>query len=124
MAALGWVAIGGAAGACARYLVGNLAVRLGEHFPFGTLIVNVTGSLLLGLIAGLTVEGLTPSEPLRLTVAVGFLGAFTTFSTYAVDTVMLGERGATGLLLLNVLANNGLALLAAVAGLAAGRAMA
>lgn len=120
MAGFGWVALGGAAGACARYLVGNVAARFGE-FPFGTLIVNVTGSLALGLIAGLlTLQEVTSSEPLRLGLGVGFLGAYTTFSTFAVDTVMLAERGL-GPLLINVLANNGLALLAAAVGFLAAR---
>ena len=114
MAGFGWVALGGAAGACARYMVGNIAARFGD-VPFGTLIVNVTGSLVLGVIAGLTLQGSTLPEPLRLGLTVGFLGAYTTFSTYAVETVMLAERGL-GPLLINVLANNVLALLAAAVG--------
>lgn len=120
MAAFGWVALGGAAGACARYLVGNIAARLGGGFPFGTLVVNVTGSLMLGAIAGLAIQGSAISEPLRLTLAVGFLGAYTTFSTYALDTVLLAERGI-GPLVVNMLANNGLAIMAATAGLVAAR---
>lgn len=89
------VAAGGALGSVCRYLVGVGAGRfLGLAFPWGTMIVNVLGSLTMGIFAGLLALVLDGSTPLRLFVAVGFLGGFTTLSSFSLDTVMLWERGA------------------------------
>lgn len=85
------VALGGALGAVGRYLIGNWLPS--EAFPWGTLTVNLVGSLLLGALAcAVTVHGLM-SEDAMLFLGVGILGAFTTLSTYSVDTIRLYEAG-------------------------------
>jgi CrcB protein len=92
------VAAGGAFGAVSRYLVYVLAGQfLGTGFPFGTLIVNVVGSFLMGVLAEGTALVWTVNPQLRLFVAVGILGAFTTFSTFSLDVAVLYERGRLGL---------------------------
>jgi CrcB protein len=87
------IALGGALGALARYGVFVAATQLlGHGYPYGTLIVNVVGSLLLGvLIEGLALAW-TISEPARLFLVVGVFGAFTTFSTFSLDVAVLYER--------------------------------
>jgi len=81
-----FVALGAALGANARYAVGLWAAnRFGTDFPYGTFIVNVTGSLLLGFVITLTTERLALSPETRLLLGVGFLGSYTTFSSYAVE---------------------------------------
>jgi fluoride exporter len=87
------VAVAGAAGATARYVLdGLVTTRLGTRRPWGTFAVNVLGSFGLGVLAGLALHfGLT--ETVRLAVGVGFFGAFTTFSTWMLETVRLAERG-------------------------------
>ena len=88
------VAAGGALGALARWLVVGQAVRLlGPEFPAGTMAVNILGSLAMGLAAALVAQGLALSVELRTFFTVGFLGSFTTFSTYSLDAVRLAERG-------------------------------
>ncbi len=84
------VALGGAFGAMSRYLVSGWVARLTHEsaFPYGTLVVNVTGSFLLGLMMGLGGEGRLLLPPaVRVVVGIGFLGAFTTFSTFSYETV-------------------------------------
>lgn len=91
------VAAGGAIGAVLRYGVNITAVALwGLNFPIATMIVNITGSFLLGLIAGLFAHYGQPSPELRSFVVTGLLGAFTTFSTFSLDNITLFERGAYG----------------------------
>lgn len=104
--AIALIAIAGAAGAVSRYLVGLAAVRfLGPHFPFGTLMVNVLGCLLLGLVLEVEQSTTLVSQPVRLFLAVGFLGAFTTFSTFGYETFHHFNGGAVRMALLNVSAN-------------------
>lgn len=105
------VGIGGSAGALARYRVG-LAV---ERRALDTLAVNVLGSLLLGVVLGADI-----GPPAALAVGVGFCGAFTTFSSFAVDTVRLAEDGDAAVAVLNAAGTLVLALLAIVSGLAVG----
>jgi len=90
------VALGGAAGASLRHLANLLALRFaGAHFPWGTVFVNIVGSLLMGLFIGwLARRSGSSSNELRLLVATGFLGGFTTFSAFSLDAVTLWERGA------------------------------
>ena len=115
----------GAAGACARYGVDRLfANNVDSDFPWGTLAVNVSGSFLLGILVALTTERLGVSEEWRIALGVGFLGSFTTFSTYAYDSIRLAEDSSATLALLNVFGMVALGLLAAGAGLLAGRAIA
>lgn len=116
------VALAGALGAPARYLLDTyLTERLGGVFPFGTAIVNLLGSFVLGLLVGLTMQHLIPPAWL-LVLGVGFCGAFTTFSTFAFETVRLVEDRAAGAALANVALGVLAGLLAAGAGLAAAAA--
>ena len=88
------VAGGGAIGSTARYLVYlGTAQLLGTNFPFATLIINVAGSFCMGLLIELSALAWTPSPEVRLFLATGVLGAFTTFSTFALDFAVLYERG-------------------------------
>ena len=97
------VALGGAAGALLRYQTGRTVVNwigipAATTFPWATLIVNVTGSLMMGLLAGwLARHGSVENESLRLLLGVGVLGGFTTFSAFSMELVLLAERGAYGL---------------------------
>ena len=118
------VGAGGALGAVARYLVFVLATRLfGLNFPYGTIIVNVAGSLLLGvLIEALALRWNITAE-LRLFLVVGFLGAFTTFSAFSMDFVVLYERGRLDLCALYVSASVVLSIGALFLGMIASRGM-
>jgi CrcB protein len=89
------VAAGGAFGAVARYLVVTGVGRLlGPHdFPWGTLTVNVVGSVLMGVLIELMALVWSPSQELRAFLVIGILGAFTTFSTFSLDVAVLVERG-------------------------------
>lgn len=90
------VALGGALGAVARYKVSGLMVALmGHGFPWGTLVVNVLGSFLMGVLVEFGALKLNLSQEMRALLAVGFLGAFTTFSTFALDVSVLTGRGET-----------------------------
>lgn len=92
------VAIGGAIGALARHGAGLIGLRfLGMHFPYTTLFVNVVGSLLIGLLIGLFAHIWQPSQEIRAFLVTGFLGGFTTFSAFSLDTVLLYERGELAL---------------------------
>jgi CrcB protein len=103
---LGLIAIGGAIGACSRYLVSEMCVTLfGRSFPYGTLTVNVVGSFIMGLlIAAVENEWLAP-YPWRQIIGLGFLGALTTFSTFSMDNVLLMQQGAFVKMGFNVLLN-------------------
>jgi len=104
----------GAIGAPLRYLVdGAVAGRAKGVFPWGTLIVNVSGSLVLGFLTGLALYQAFPSEP-RIALGTGFCGAYTTFSTFTFETVRLVEEGA-----INEAFRNALGTLAACAAAAA-----
>ncbi len=90
------VAAGGAVGSVARYLVGIGAGRLfGTEFPWGTLIINVTGSFLIGAFAALFATKLDLSQSTRIFLTIGVCGGFTTFSTFSLDSYYLIERGQT-----------------------------
>ena len=86
-----WVALGGALGAVGRYLVG-LSLKTAFGFPWATMSVNILGSLLMGLVIGWLSRQNGGSDALRLFVAVGILGGFTTFSTFSMDLFTLLER--------------------------------
>ncbi|ENY6170360.1 fluoride efflux transporter CrcB [Vibrio fluvialis] len=106
LAILGLIAIGGAIGACSRYLVSEWSVTLfGRSFPYGTLTVNIVGSFIMGLlIAAFENEWLAP-YPWRQIIGLGFLGALTTFSTFSMDNVLLMQQGDFFKMGLNVLLN-------------------
>ncbi len=111
------IAVGAALGANARYLVGVWASgRFGADFPYGTILVNISGSFVLGFLLSLSTGRLQLSPEARLLLAVGFLGAFTTFSSYAVESLNLWRDAGAWRSLLNVLGNNVVGLLAAVLG--------
>jgi fluoride exporter len=88
------VALGGAVGSVARFLSVSAATRLlGAGFPYGTLLVNIAGSLLMGVLAGILAQRSEPASSLHLLLAVGVLGGFTTFSAFSLDAVILLQRG-------------------------------
>lgn len=114
--------LAGGAGALARYLMSGWVLRLtGPSFPAGTLAVNATGSLLIGLVmhVALTTEAVPPD--LRIALTIGLLGGFTTYSTFNYETLQLAQRGAWGLATANMVATLVLCLVAGIAGLALGR---
>ncbi len=111
------IALGAALGANARYWIGTWAgERLGAGFPYGTLMVNIGGSFLLGFLLTLGTERIQMSPETRLLLAVGFLGSFTTFSSYAVESMNLIRNGGLFLGLVNIIGNNLIGLLAVILG--------
>lgn len=119
------VSIGGIAGALARYYLGTwvtgrmttVIAEPGLQAPVGTLLINVSGSFLIGAIAALALERATVMTPeLRLLLAIGFCGAFTTFSTFSLETWVMLEKGHFGAAALYVVASNLLGLAAVLAG--------
>jgi len=104
--ALLFVAMGGALGAVLRYSISSGIYHwFGRSFPYGTLVVNVIGSLAIGLLTILLVEKFNVSQELKLGLVVGVLGALTTFSTFSWDTLHLLEQGFVQKAFLNVLLN-------------------
>lgn len=118
------IAAGGAAGAVVRYLVDTAVLdRFAGAFPLGILVVNVSGAFLVGLLAALIVDrGVLPAD-LRNPLMVGFLGAYTTFSTLMLDSWRLIEDGLPVPALANLAGSIALGLVAVVAGLWLGRAL-
>ncbi len=115
--------VGGAIGAPARYLIeGLVRDRTGGRFPWGTLVVNVCGSLVLGIVTGAVLHH-GWGDVARTWLGTGFCGAFTTFSTFTVETVVLVEEGAVGAAIANVVAGAALGLVAAATGLALAAAL-
>lgn len=118
------IAGGGAAGAVARYWVsGRVYAWLGTGFPWGTLAANVAGSFLIGLLAILLVERLPYSAEWRSLLIVGFLGAFTTFSTFSLETLTLIEQADYAKALANAVTSVVACLAATWLGVVAGRAL-
>ncbi|MSR56865.1 MAG: fluoride efflux transporter CrcB [Planctomycetaceae bacterium] len=112
-----WLALAGALGTLARFGMSELVAHLaGRKFPWSTLTINVLGSLLFGLVWTLASERQWISERTGLIVLTGFMGAFTTYSTFAFETEQLLVGAKWELALSNLLAQNGLAVLAVVAG--------
>ena len=117
-----WVAFGAVVGASARYFLSSfIAELIPSGFPYGTLIINITGSVLLGFFLAWTSERVLVDPRWRLLVAVGFCGSYTTFSSYAFETFALVEQGQWLLVGLNVIASNLLGLASVVAGVALAR---
>jgi fluoride exporter len=97
------VMLGGATGSLARFVLGTAIMnRVGGRFPFGTVIINITGSFLIGFIMTMLTERLNPSPNWRLLLVVGFLGGYTTFSSFEWETIGLVRDGGRWLALLNV----------------------
>lgn len=104
------IMFGGSLGALMRYLISTtvneiISGKLGVNFPFGTLVVNVLGSFVMGFLAMWLVEHFDLNPLLRLAIFVGFLGAFTTFSTFSMETLNLFESGLPLRALLNMMIN-------------------
>lgn len=129
-----YVAIGSAAGGVARFVLGTWLQRQLDDwsprattapflpFPIGTLIVNVTGSFLLGVILVVAARQGPQANAMRLLLAVGLCGGYTTFSTFSADTVGLMENGGGALACMNIVASIGLGVLAVFAGACLARA--
>jgi len=118
------ISLGAIVGANARYLISRFAAKsLGPVFPYGTLFINVSGSLIVGFFVIWASERVLIDPRWRLLVVVGFCGAFTTFSSYAFETMAYFEQGQWLLLCTNVLGNNVLCLLGALAGMALARVL-
>jgi CrcB protein len=121
-----FLAISGAAivGANLRYQLSRLAAKeLGPVFPYGTLFINVLGSVIVGFFVIWTTERVLIDPRWRLLVVIGFCGSFTTFSSYAFETMAYFEHGQWALLAVNVLSNNVLCLGGALAGMAIARVL-
>ena len=118
------ISLGAIVGANARYLISRYAARiLGPVFPYGTLFINITGSMIVGFFVIWATERAWVDPRWRLLVVVGFCGAFTTFSSYAFETMSYFEQGQWLLLWTNILTNNILCLLGALAGMAMARVL-
>ncbi len=118
------IGLGGFFGAIARFYTTKWTnMLMGDKIPFGTVAVNVIGSFVLGLVVTLSVEKMVVSEDIKLLTGVGFLGAFTTFSTFSVETVYLVEEGAYIPALAYVSLNLIVAVFAAFAGILIARYM-
>lgn len=118
-----WVGLGGFVGANARYAVANVARWLsGVGFPFGTYFINVSGSFVIGVILTLLADRVVPySNEIRLAAVVGFLGAYTTFSTFAYESHALLEDGEWLLAALNMFGSLLLGLVAVRVGIVLAR---
>lgn len=116
------IAAGGALGALLRYWT-SMAVhsRLGQGFPYGTLAVNVLGSLLMGFLYIWMIDRFTAGPTLRAFLLIGLLGAFTTFSTFSMETLNLIESGQAGRAIINVLVSVTVCIAAAGLGVLAAR---
>lgn len=116
------VAIGGACGAVARFLLNGWAIRMVPKFaPVGTLLVNVLGCLLIGIVVAAFESRGRDSQLLRAFVVSGLLGSLTTFSTFGYQTVELAREGAAKLVMLNIAANLALGISAVLIGLQLGK---
>jgi fluoride exporter len=118
------MSLGAVAGANLRYWMSRGAARLlGPIFPYGTLSINVLGSFVVGFFLIWTSERVMVDPRWRLLVVVGFCGGYTTFSSFAYETMVFFQQGQWGLMFTNFAANNLLSLLAALAGMALARVL-
>ncbi len=118
------ISVAAIVGANLRYLLSRLASReLGPVFPYGTLFINIVGSFIVGFFVIWTTERVLVDPRWRLLVVIGFCGSFTTFSSYAFETMAYFEHGQWGLMMANILSNNLLCLGGALAGMALARVL-
>jgi CrcB protein len=116
------IAGGGAIGALMRFYASTgVYAFLGRGFPYGTLFVNISGSIVMGLLYVLFIDRLQVSPEVRAALLVGVLGAFTTFSTFSIETLNLLENGELSKATLNIVLSISLCLLGAWLGMLAGR---
>ena len=121
MSRLALICLGGAFGTGARYLLGALAVRwMGPEFPYGTLCINVLGSFLIGVVQQAALTSHLIPETLRLVLAVGVMGGFTTYSSFSYETLRLVENGSWLAAVLYVLLTTALCLGGCAIGLSLG----
>lgn len=119
-----WVGIGGFIGANSRYIVSRIiADRLGSAWPYGTFVINLAGALLIGIIVTTLTERVIADPLWRQLVVIGFLGGFTTFSSYTFDAMTLIQDGEWRASLLYVLSSNILGLLCCYLGIVIARAV-
>ena len=118
-----FVGVGGFFGAAGRFLLSGWVGSHAGNFPYGTLTVNVIGSLAIGFLAAALADRVLAGAALRLLVMAGFLGAFTTFSAFSYESIQLWQTGRWPALLANIGVSVGGCLLATAAGMAAARAL-
>lgn len=118
------ICLGGAVGTGARYLLGGLVARaLGPDFPFATLLINVTGSFLIGLVQQVGLSTLLIPDTVRLVLTIGVLGGFTTYSSFSYETLKLVETGSWVAATAYVVLTTALCLVGCAIGLSLGRAL-
>ena len=118
------ISLGAILGANARWIISRYAAKvIGPVFPYGTLFINVSGSFIVGFFMIWATERVLLDPRWRLLIVVGFCGAFTTFSSFAYETMAYFEQGQWLLMSVNFLSNNLLCLGAALAGMASARAL-
>ena len=119
-----WISLGAVLGANARYILSRYAAKiLTPIFPFSTLLINASGSFLVGFFIAWTSERVLVDPRWRLLVVVGFCGGFTTFSSYAYETIVYFQQGQWLLLGTNIVANNLLSMLAVLTGIVLARVL-
>lgn len=111
-----FIGLGGFFGAISRFLMSRFIGRLFPHFPYGTLAVNVLGSFLLGFIGYSIIYGKNVSPEMRSLINIGFIGAFTTMSTFAFETHRIFDVGQTTAAIANIVANVAVCLAAVMCG--------
>jgi CrcB protein len=125
MAKYFWIALGGALGAISRYVLGVWVYkRLGTAFPYGTFVINMSGCFLIGLIVTILDLRTGMSNAWRLAIPIGFIGAYTTFSTFEYETLRAAQGGQPGIAFLNVALSVVVGYLAVWLGVLAGKLVA
>jgi CrcB protein len=119
-----WIAVGAVVGASARYFLSGVVTRsVSAALPYGTLLINITGSFVLGFFLIYSTERVLLDPRWRLLIAIGFCGSYTTFSSYAFESFALMEQGQWLMMGFNILVSNALCLTAVLAGAALARGL-